>query len=575
MAITLASKFLTQLKRGVNTPNVVVDLELDGGMRRFGFHGSNETPLVMYVADGTHTASGEIYAVGSDELPMVEANLKAVSSLQNKLDPKTGYSTRGRLSFVLTGKDVFSPMVRDEYLKNRRVTRRDGFISSGFTFADYAPTFTGRILDWSRRAGELTLVVADDLKDAGCRIPPDNEPGTQYIDYRNSNPVDVIKDILTARLGISASYIDTQAFDSERDEWLGGVRFDRVVTEPAPANEYLNELQAETNSFLVHDGEKITFKVFSPPRPGQSVEEWTDDRHIIGGAFRQKGGYVDNFFNRVVVYYDYDESGSDKPLNFESAVISVDAASQNPVQWDETRTRVIKSKWIRSLTASSTANISGVALYHVSVANGTGTGTLSFSSTQNTITWTPPGGAAGDAVKLSRDGKYKVTGLDRNAYVRVLVTRGALPAEDASDTVTAVGLDGKRYAAILARRLLNRYRNPVSVVAFDVDLNSVAHEGKFIKPTDLKDITTVDACEKGEGSWVKERVMVTSVRPDFSAHRVGVEAIETKMYRRFGFVAPVGLPDYPLADRTHREYAFIGAPDNTFNAGSEDGYYTW
>ena len=575
MAITLASKFLAQLRRGVNTPNVVVDIELDGGMRRFGFHGTNETPLVTYAADGTHTASGGIYAVGSDELPMVEANLKAVSSLQNKLDPKSGYSTRGRLSLVLTGKDVFSPMIRDEYLKNRRVTRRDGFISSGFTFADYAPTFTGRILDWSRRADELTLVVADDLKDAGSRIPTENESGTQYIDYRNSNPVDVIKDILTARLGIPASYIDTQAFDSERDEWLGGVRFDRVITEPASANEYLNELQAETNSFLVHDGEKITFKVFSPPRPGQSVEEWTDDEHIIEGTFRQKGGYVDNFFNRVVVYYDYDESGSDKPLNFESAVISFDAASQNPVQWDETRTRVIKSKWIRSLTAATTANIGGVAIYHVSVANGTGAGTLSFSSTQNTLTWTPPGGSPGEAVKLSRDGKYKVTGLDRNAYVRVLVTRGSLPSQDASDTVTVAGLDGKRYAAALARRLLNRYRNPASVVAFDVDLNSVAYEGKFIKPTDLKDITTVDACEKGEGSWVAERVMLTSVRPDFSAHRVGVEAIETKMYRRFGFVAPVGLPDYALADKGQREYAFIGAPDNTFNAGTEDGYYTW
>lgn len=577
MPITLTDRYVAELGKGENTPNVVIEVELDGGVRRFALHGRNTRPMTAFTGDGGAGARGEVFAVGTDELEpfCVQEVLGTVSSLQNKLDPKRGYSTRGRLTFTIRGRENFVPIIAGEYLKNRRVTRKEGFISGGFTYPDYATTFTGRILDWSRKGDELTVVVADEIKEGASKLPLEDGSGTQYIDYRDTPPVEIMTDILSTRLGIDPSYMDLERFAEEGMTWLGGVRFDRVITEPRAADEYLNELQRETNSFIVHDGDRISFKVFAPSVPSVAVDEWSERDHIIDGTFRQKSGYVDGFFNRVVVYYDYDESGGGQEENFEGAVIVLDEASQAWWQWDEVRTKVIKSRWIRSHTFANSPGIPGVVIYHASSANGAGEGTLAFDSAAGTLTWTPPGDAAGEAVRLSRDGKHRVEGADRSKYVRVLVTAKDLPGADASDTVTIRELDGKRYAAALATRLLNRYRDPVSIVSFAVDVNHMVSSGEFIKPTDLKDITTSDACEKGFPSWTRERVMVTSVRPDFARHRVDVEAVETKMNRRYGFIAPAGHPEYSSATEAERAYAFIANVYGEVGSPAEDGYYIW
>ncbi len=89
-----------------------------------------------------------------------------------------------------------------------------------------------------------------------------------------------------------------------------------MLTEPKEADLYLNELQIETNSYIIHDGEKISYKAFAPPLPSEQVQEWSDAADILKGSFSQKSGYKDGFFNRLVVYYDYDESGNDKTENF-------------------------------------------------------------------------------------------------------------------------------------------------------------------------------------------------------------------------------------------------------------------
>lgn len=569
--MAVSSKYAAELKKGANTPNTVIEIALDGGTVRYGFLPYRSVDIY---ADGSYYADDTVDAGGTIDAPSVLPILKSVSSLQNKLDPKAGFSTRGQLTVVLGGREHVRGLIENEYLKNRRVFRKDGFMAEGFSCLEYAATFTGKVQDWSLRGDELTLVVADDLKDASVKIPVENAAKTQYIDYRNTNPVDIMTDILQNRVGISGEYIDTALFSSERDLWLNGWRFDRVLTEPREANEYLNDLQIETNSFIVHDGQKINYKVFAPPAPGQSVEEWTDSNNIIEGTFSAKSGYKDGFFNRVVIYFDYDESGGDKEENFESAVIAADAASQGSAQWDEVKTKVIKSKWIRSRTYTA-ASITGVTLYHVSQANGTGSGTLTYNRAANTLQWAAPGGAAGEAVKLSASGRYRVFDSDRTKYVRVIADTSALPLSNATDTITIEHLNGAYQAETLASKLLNRYRDPAALVSFEIDINNCAYNSGFIKPGDLKDVTTAEAYKKGGGQWSKQRVMLTSVRPDFSTHRVSIEAIETGLYRRYGFIAPLNKPDYPAASGTDRQYGFIGGAENRVNAGSEDGFYIW
>lgn len=557
MAITLSSRYIAELKKGVNTPNVIVEVALDTGVRRFGYH-VRGAAVTAFIADGTYVAGGGVYALGSDGLAVFDIIpvLKSVSSLQNKIDTRNGYSTRGELKLVITGRENFKDLIRGEHLKNRRVVRKDGFMSPGFTFFDYAPTFTGIISDWTRKGDELTLTVADDLKEASAKVPEENSTRTQHLDYRGTHPVDIMTDLLINRLGIDPAYVDAEKFAAEGGMWLAGWKFDRVLTKPSEANEYLNELQVETNSFIVHDGEKISYKVFSPPLPGSVTEEWTD-REMLAGSFSQKSGYKDGFYNRVVVYYDYDESGSDGEENFESAFIAVDAASQDLSNWNEASTRVIKSKWIRSHTYTQPSGVSGVVLYHVSSANGAGQGLLTFIKALNTLVWTPPGGAPGEAVHVSKDGKFDICGADKTNFVRVIVTAANLPPADSSDWITISPLNGGSIAAVLGSKILSRFRDPVSVVTFEVDINNMAYDSVFIKPTDLKDITTGEACGLGKSEWSGDRVMLTSVRPDFENFKVSVEAIEARMYRVYGFVAPAGFPDHGSASSSQRKYAFI------------------
>ena len=548
MAITLTSAFLAQLSNPQRVPSHVFEVALDGGTVYWGTHAN----------------------ITADVQPIV----KSVSSLQNRLE-KSGWASRGQITFTVTGRDNFKTLIKNNYLKNRRVVQKNGFIASGFAYSDYAATYTGKITDWSRKGDDLTVTVQDDSVDMTKKLPVENAAKTQYLDYRNTNAVNAMTDMIQTRLGISTTYFNLAKFQSERDTWLPNWLVSRVITEPKEAKEYLNELQIETNSFIIHDGEKISYKVWAPPLPGQTVDELTDQYDNLHGSLSVKSGYREDFFNRVVVNYDYDESGSDGDANYETAVIAVDDASQGSGQWNEVATKTINSKWIRSFTFSNTTNITGLVIYHVSKANGAGAGTLSYTASTKALTYTAPGGSAGEAVTLSSDGKTDVYSSDKRKYVRVLVTTASLPGGNQTDTVTMTALSGEQIATALAMKLLSRYRDPVSNISMEIDLKNAARGSEFIKPTDIVDITTDEAFEYGVDSWSKERMIITSVQPDFAKGKVALQAMETKQYRRYGFIAPAGYPDYGSASDAQKEYGYVGDVNNKVGGGTIDGYYIW
>jgi hypothetical protein len=543
---------MAETKKGENTPNIILEVELDSGTVKWGEHAG----------------------FFDDVAPVISR----VSSLQNKINQREGFTSRGKLSFNIIGRDNFKNLMRDEFLKNRRVTRKDGFINSGFAYSDYAATFTGRITEWKRKGDVLTITVDDDLVDGKKKIPVENDTKTQSIDFTGGgagvNPVDVMQDIIKTHMGVSTSLIDDVRFDSEQADWLNSWKVSRTLTDPSEANKYLNELQVETNSFIVHDGEKISYTVFAPSKPGQVIEGWTDNDNILQGSMTAESGYTDAFFNRVVVYFDWDEGGSDGEANFDSAVIIADADSQSAAEWNETKSKVIKSKWIKSFSHTATSNITGVTLYHVSKSNGVGNGTLTFNQAANTLTWTAPGGGAGETVKLSKNGKFQIFDTDKTKFCRVVVETASLPGGNQSDSITISTLAGDSFATTLAQKLLSRYRNPSTKIKFRIDVNNMAFNSIFIKPTDQKDITTDDAFEKGDSTWLKERVFLTSVRPDFTKQMADVEAIEMKTYNRYGFIAPAGFPDYTSATDTQKEYAFVGSTSNLVG-GTDRGYFIW
>ena len=325
--MAIPANYLTELNRGVNVPHIIVELEIDSATKKYGLH------------------TGGF----SDVAPL----LKGVSSLQNKLDPKKGICTRGQASFTISGRDNFKGLIRDEYLKNRRVVFKSGFLADGFAYGDYFEFYTGLISDWRRKGDELTIMVADDLAAKGTLKLPEPEedaPLSTVINYQDMNPVDIILDMVKSKLNVEGSRVDTANMEAERDDWIPGIKFERVLVEPKSANKYLNELQVEAGCFLFHTGQKIDLKIFAPIKPGVTVDTLTDDWHIIRDSLTQSSGYLKNFYNRIVVYSDYDESGGDGAANFEHAVVAADATSQSAGAWDEVKTKEIKCKWVRSRT---------------------------------------------------------------------------------------------------------------------------------------------------------------------------------------------------------------------------------
>jgi len=217
-------------------------------------------------------------------------------------------------------------------------------------------------------------------------------------------------------------------------------------------------------------------------------------------------------------------------------------------------------------------------VHHISKSNGPGPGSITFTPSAagaHIFQWAPPGEAAGAVVRVSSPGKYTLYSSDESKWIKLVVDYANLPVQGISETITISTLNGLSMATQLAQKILNRYRDPVSIINFEMDINNMVYNSDLIRPTDLKDITTDEAFEYGSSTWESERVMITRVRPDLSNHRVRIEAVETKLYRRYGFVAPAGQADYPAASPSEKERAYIGDSTNKVNGAREDGYIIW
>ncbi len=575
MAVTLNAAFVRQLKqRGRNTPNVLMEVALDAGTEILSYYGPN--------------------AGGTGALPSnTRAIIRNVTSTQNTLDTKKGWASRGQISFEIIGRENFRALIQNNYLKNRRVVKKEGFIGDGYLYSEYVETFWGKIVDWERRGDTLTVYVADDMVDTSKKVPVVNSTKTQSLSYGGGgdgvNPVDIMTNLLITQAGIDSAYVDSTKFESERDNWLASWRFFRVLTEAKDAKDYLNELQIESNSFIIHDGQKVSYKVFAPPLPSETTEVWSDTYQVVKNSLSCSSGYVHDFYNAVVVYFDYMEDGSKGATHYESVELLGDADSASGAQWDETKTKYIYCNWIRSLAFAppTTAPITGVVMYHVSNDNSSEgeDGELYFTYSvlgDHTLKWKPPGGSSvfGAAVTIAKDGKYQLIGDHPDKSVRVVVTYADLPVANNSDLYTINALNGSQYARTIGNKILNRFRDPSSSVEFEIDLNSVAYDDgggyAFVQVADTKFLTTDDAFEFGDSTWVEEPVLITSVRADFLKSRLKIKAIETKVYRRISYIAPNGQADYTSATDAEKKYGYIGrASDNKVNAGTEEGYFSW
>lgn len=108
----------------------------------------------------------------------------------------------------------------------------------------------------------------------------------------------------------------------------------------------------------------------------------------------------------------------------------------------------ISSSRILNQTASRvTSLITGVTI-NDAFGNPLGTGTLTFSASTKTITWTPPTSSIGTAVDISVSGSYSIQGANNGGVLAITVVASSLPGSNISDSVIITALPNALWADV-------------------------------------------------------------------------------------------------------------------------------
>ncbi len=92
---------------------------------------------------------------------------------------------------------------------------------------------------------------------------------------------------------------------------------------------------------------------------------------------------------------------------------------------------------VLSKSGTGISNITGVTVDDAP-GSADGAGTLAFTASGKTLTWTPNGGTAGSPISLTGDGRYAIPGSA--GYLFVTVVDASLPVTDQNDTITVTQL---------------------------------------------------------------------------------------------------------------------------------------
>lgn len=157
-------------------------------------------------------------------------------------------------------------------------------------------------------------------------------------------------------------------------------------------------------------------------------------------------GTTDDYYNGSIGYFlsgtledeyfhvkDYD--GTSQTLTLAKAL------SGTPAEDDHFA--VIKAGLSRSTTevpgltvTAGPTDVTGVTIDYAGYANGEGSGTLAYTSSTTSVTWTGPSDSAGPAVDVSTSGTYYLYSDDDSMFLEITVVAASLPAGDESDTIT-------------------------------------------------------------------------------------------------------------------------------------------
>ena len=108
---------------------------------------------------------------------------------------------------------------------------------------------------------------------------------------------------------------------------------------------------------------------------------------------------------------------------------------------------IVSSTEVLSQTGTGLTTLTGVTINNA-MGNDVGDGTLTYTSTAQTLTWTPYNGTTGTAVDVSADGTYYIQGGSNGGALVVTVVAASLPSSTISNTVTIANQDQKMFVDV-------------------------------------------------------------------------------------------------------------------------------
>jgi hypothetical protein len=166
----------------------------------------------------------------------------------------------------------------------------------------------------------------------------------------SKRPWEVLRDIFVES-GISLSYLDTTAWQTEDTDWLNGSEITAIITSPEKAADLASELLRDVNAVMWWSpvDQKVEFQVNRPAAPTPLTLD--DD------AFMLESTKVERLdaerITQAAVYYALRNATANvkEAKNYQAAAITIDADAQSANEYGDVRPSTIYSRWLGAANA--------------------------------------------------------------------------------------------------------------------------------------------------------------------------------------------------------------------------------
>jgi hypothetical protein len=154
----------------------------------------------------------------------------------------------------------------------------------------------------------------------------------------------------TRNAGLATVWLDLTGWTAEKVAWLNSVNLTSVLSEPVGVRTLIEEL-VENCLFSIWWDELATVVRIKAVSPNQSVGTLTDQNNLLADTVAVKDDPAQRV-TQVWVWYAPDDWTEKEAWNYQYLYIQLDVDAEGIDKYDETKARIIRSRWIPSAALS-------------------------------------------------------------------------------------------------------------------------------------------------------------------------------------------------------------------------------